>query len=483
MKAQSLILFLLSAFCWAAASAQQDTAYYDVTLTVDATVRPGTYPTVQLGVDTALEFASNGKSVRVLVAPGIYREYVSAIGDRAKTYAPIAIEGSSSDDVIISGADVIEGWQLNGDTFETAWAQDKGTVPHLFVQGARVEYVPNASKLSLGQARLRDGGKRIEMLPPRNGVVTEGTVEMGVRPQLLHVVDLPDVTVKGISFVHGAVQVEDAPAALAFQTIQKLRLQNLRIEGNGYGLFVQQARDLELAGVHCLRNRLGGTRLYWCSNIRILGGSYNLNGLGAPEGDPDAVGLATRKSQGLELQRVSVNENRKGLALRYASKDTTLKSVQVYLNHTLGAELTAIDNLDLVGGQFACEGSEDLVTLTGVRGTIRNTFFVADGGKTPLVKVDGSGHLAFKDNIVAAFDHKGPIFELGGIVTLEAADKNLYYSDETERAFVFKGDKLELDDWQSATEQDTHSLWGDPLFTARQRFDFSLRPGSPWFQR
>ncbi len=479
MKGITAIFLLLTLCLLSPLSAEE--AAYDLTLRVDAAGGKGSYATVQEAVDKALEFSASGQSVRVLVTPGTYRESVSLIGDRSQTYAPILIEGVSGEEVAISGTEVLNGWKLNGDTFECKWDYEKNLVPHLFVQGARVEYVPGARSLDVGQCTLRKGN--IEMLPPRNAVVRDGTVEVALRPSILEVRDLPELTVQGISLKNGAVLIEDAPPATFFQNVRKLHLENVRVEANGFGMKIQQARDLVLAGVDCVRNRLGGAQIYWCSNVSILGGSFNLNGHGAPKDAVDAIGLATRKSQGLNIQRTEFNENRNGLQVEYASKETSMSGLHIYLNRGFSVQLVAVDELDLSGGQFACQGSSQLLELRGTRGTIRNTLLVAEGGDKPLLSVNGRGNLTFTNNIIAAFDHDGAIFDLEGLVTLEKASGNLYYSSDTDRAFIFKGDRVSLERWREDTGQDANSLWGDPLFTNRQRFDFSLRPASPWFKK
>lgn len=456
----------------------QETA---VTLRVEQQGGEGTYQTVQAAADKALELAASGRSVRVQLMPGTYRESVSLIGDRSKRYAPVTFESSSSEDVIISGADISNEWALNGDTFERAWTYGDTLKPHLFVQGARVAYVRKARRLNVGQCTLRKG--TLYMLPPRNAVVKDGNVEVAVRAQLFEAKDLPELTIKRIAFINGAIEQEDAPPAVQFQGIQSLHLEGVRVEASGYGLFVQQARKLTLTGVDCLLNRLGGARLYWCSDITILGGSFNRNGHDAEPASTQAHGLATRKSQGLRMERTEVHENRQGLDIHYASRDTLIKNIHVYLNQGSGLALTGVDALDMVGAQFVSEADATLVELSGTRGRIRNTLFVAEGGSKPVLAADGSGALEFKDNILAAFDHQGPLFELGGIVRLENTNGNLYYNSSTVEAFTLYGKTMNLTGWQEATEQDDQSLWGDPLFTRREGFDFSLRPASPWFKK
>ena len=78
---------------------------------------PGTqekpYKSISAALKQAMGYVKRDESVEISIAPGVYREALSATGNGTNK-GTLVIEGASKEGVIIDGADVWTGWEPNG---------------------------------------------------------------------------------------------------------------------------------------------------------------------------------------------------------------------------------------------------------------------------------------------------------------------------------------------------------------------------------
>lgn len=437
------------------------------------------FKTVNAAAQRALTVAADGKNVGVFIRPGIYREQVELIGDANVDYAPITFQGVP-DEVTITGAEIWNGWKIeSGGGFEHPWPYGKSVEPMIFVQGVRVIYRPDKKVLGPGESTLINDGKTVLMLPPKNGVVKEGNVEVAERTKLFGIQNLDTVSVAGLK-LHGTTNGAEpaSEGAVSFQQTASVDLSELSIQYNEIGLSVFHSKMLTLNGVTASRNTTAGAKLYWNSTVEINGGEYSLNGVRSDASE--SFGLGLRKTGSVAIRRSQMAENRVGLLLSYISDGAEVNGAHVFANQTFGIEAISAKGLDMVGCIIANSGKTGL-EFRGSAGEVRNTIIYAAKGKEPLLIFESMNQVVLKDNIAANFG-SGMLLVASGVTKTEGWGSNLFFA-KNDKSFSFSDKSYDFSGWQNITENDLNSFFGDPLFVDTSRYEFALKNASPWFKK
>jgi Right handed beta helix region len=197
--------------------------YVDANYGNDSNSGASGYPlrTIQQAVDRANANNEKWVGTKVIVRPGVYREYVN-IGNYRSTTAPVIIQAENPGTAIISGSDVLWNWSWSwGSVYTHPWTPNLGTcaVPAgwpspiapvgrrtemLVVNGTPLTEVMATSELRPGTFFVDEGKNLIYMDPPAGTNVSTSTIEAATRRQTLSVQSRSNVVIRGMVFRHAA---------------------------------------------------------------------------------------------------------------------------------------------------------------------------------------------------------------------------------------------------------------------------------------
>ena len=197
--------------------------YVDAKYGNDSNSGASGYPqkTIQEAVDRANGNNERWVGTKVIVRPGVYREYVN-IGNYRSTTAPLTIQASVAGAAIIAGSDQLWNWSWSwGSVYTHPWTPNLGTcaVPAgwpsplapigrrtemLVVNGTPLTEVMATSELRPGTFFVDEGKNLIYMDPPAGTNVSTATIEAATRRQTLSVQSRSNVVIRGMVFRHAA---------------------------------------------------------------------------------------------------------------------------------------------------------------------------------------------------------------------------------------------------------------------------------------
>ena len=219
---KAVVMIVLVTSCAVDAKASEDVAWRESHVSTaghedgDGTpARP--MATIAGAIRAALSFKG---PVRIAVEPGTYREGALRITRRDW---PLVIESTGPDQVVVSGSDVWTRWEIRDQTIVTDWTEDWGEYDldagfpkrdreglqaagkrseMVFVDGVLMTQVTEADMLRAGTFLVDlEHGELLVHLSERKSL-DEVLIEIGVRPNLLIMLQAHDVTLRGLTFQH-----------------------------------------------------------------------------------------------------------------------------------------------------------------------------------------------------------------------------------------------------------------------------------------
>jgi hypothetical protein len=204
------------------------------------------FPTITWAVTQAQKLRGNGHAVRIVVAPGTYREQVT-IGS-AGSNPPLVLESAEPGRAVVTGADVERRWSpiAGTDLVQAPWPHEWGFAPipaswdgvsvsdavrrreAVRVDGAPLKQVLTEDQLTSGTFFVDEAGDRLVVRPPTGVDLADRTVEVAQRDRTLHVRgQADDVTVRGFTFEAAAAPFEKHMAYVSDAT-------DVLLEGNTF---------------------------------------------------------------------------------------------------------------------------------------------------------------------------------------------------------------------------------------------------------
>jgi Ricin-type beta-trefoil lectin domain-like/Right handed beta helix region len=270
--------------------------------------------TIAGALTSAATLRGEGRKVRVLFYPGVYREYlISGAGDQqgatapfpfwnlSETGAELVLEAKEPGRAIISGADVWTGWRNLGNGRWTRdwpfdWGAPKagGTISGgpvisetaarrelVSVGGRRLKQVLREQDLRASTFRVDEAANEIVIQAEGNADLNASLVEVGVRSQLFYVWNRSHITLRGLVFTHSVDRFDEQ--AVSFQEGQgrgcnNIGIDNVRIVGNGQGGFQSFCNDTVIRNSVVSDNGYAGLFGAFASGWRLDGNTTDGNG-------------------------------------------------------------------------------------------------------------------------------------------------------------------------------------------------------------
>lgn len=177
--------------------------------------RSGPFKTIGKALQIAQDNYRNGASVRIIIAPGTYRESLSLSGGSSGGSAGIILEAEKAGTAILSGSDIWADWQpdaADSKRYMHAWPFQWGpcTAPQgsppleeivrrreiVFVNGNLLIQALSRNEMAEGSFFVDEPGRRIYIWPPSATNMANAVIEVPVRPRLLDVRHMSNLTVR-----------------------------------------------------------------------------------------------------------------------------------------------------------------------------------------------------------------------------------------------------------------------------------------------
>ncbi len=467
---------------------------YELTLRVAQQDPAADFSTINAAARAALTEAAAGTSVRVLIAPGLYREHVELVGEAGRTYAPMAIEAEEAGRAVISGSEIVNGWEVgDSDYFEKDFSPDERIVT-VFVQSVRLARARPDRKLGGGQFRLV--GDQVQLVPPGNATVADGLVEVATeaKGQLLSIQNLDTV------FISGLYLRQSGGEGMRVQACRRVKLEHTTSEHHYIsGYHFEDLERLALVNTDALRNGKEGIDAVNVGELTAVSGAASLNGYRVDEERMlagDAFGLVVNTAKRLSLRNFQAADNRgAGLGIHY-TEDVLIRRSKL-LNNQVGMLAFRAGQVQLKEVVVAANQAAGVVLIETDCAAVWSVF--SGNGETGG---DGlSAQILAGDDVSVSLDHciVSSTDAQVALVALEAPEQvdtftgNLYWGSD--QPFIIGSlmphkdgtdpldEALDFAAWQAVTGQDLDSAWGDPMFNDPKYFEFIPLNDSIWYQQ
>jgi hypothetical protein len=222
-----------------------------------------------------------GKAVKLVLQPTIYREPLVLGPDGMATTAPIIIDGQGA---VISGANVLSSWSPVGDgTFRHYWPHNLGNLADpwptlsynrvllnreaMFVGQVPYHLVDTAAKLVPGTFLVDEAANTITARP-RTGDTPLTSAEVTVRMKTLQIDGRSNVTVRNLTLERGAGAVQESMAGS--QNSSNLTVENVTVrQAAGVGFSIGTGRSATMRNVRFVGNGIAGYGSYKQNGITI----------------------------------------------------------------------------------------------------------------------------------------------------------------------------------------------------------------------
>lgn len=392
------------------------------------------FRTITAGVAAAQQLRTSGRQVRILVAPGVYRETVS-IGSTGQSNPPaLSIEGPGA---VVTGADIETRWSaVSGTRFVSApWAQKWGMTPvpaswgsisvpdmvrrreGVLVDGQPLVQVASQSKLFPGSFTVEESKSRIVVDPPAGSSgLTGRRVEVARRDRALQIQgQARSVLVSGFTFEAAAAPFTGYMAYVSDAVDILLEGNTFRYSSGGGLGFCCVTRATARNNV-ASDNGINGLDTYKATDIVVAGNTVTGNNRRGHQNG--FVGWATAGSKNLLLH------------------DAVFRGNTYERNFARGLWFdTDVANV-VVDGDRSCDNRGDGVFIEAVQGplTVRDTTF-CDNDRAGIL-VGTSGNVTVTGSSMTGNDYGQLVF---------AGVRQRSWTDSRTGAKVTMGD---FADWQ-----------------------------------
>jgi hypothetical protein len=485
--------------------------YVDIAAGSDSNAGSQSAPlkTIAAAMGKALANNDRGIGTKVLINPGVYREFVNIHSTSRQTNATITFEAVKAGTAIIAGSDAISGWQAIGATeYVHSWndpligcsaPSSWPVLPSItlrsemvFIDGTPLTQILDSADQRAGTFLVDTQSNQIHIWPPTGTDMNTALVEVSARPQILTVVGRRDVVLRGLVFRHAgnclntsAVNVYNSDVVL-FDQVQANW-------NNWGGILVSSSNNVTVQNSVASYNGGVGFSSNKVTNILLkIETDYN-NWRGAMGAFYD-FGMGGTKlllAHGVHvIQHVAYRNHAQGLWFDTDNKDISISNG--ILSENLLANLKLEGNQGPVGVQnnSLCSGGMGMLVVNTANLTATGNNFYNNGGTAkwqaqlflagnpaggrPVTDWQtGQFYRISTSNTVLANN----VFTDAGIgqyvfsTYLSGADwtafsgslhsgQNKWTDSQSTKAFMVPGGHVEtLNGWQNVTGQDQDSAW------------------------
>lgn len=460
--------------------------------------------------------------VRVLLAPGIYRESLLMATDPARTAAPIIIESAVVGGAIISGSDVWTDWVRQGstNTYTHTWPYDWGLAPipngwdevevpevirrleMIFVNGQPMQQVFSPSALMPNSFYVDEQTDLVTLLLASSEAIETKQVEVSTRESLLQIRDRSNLILRGLWFEHASTAFDSAVSL--FDSSNILVENNTFTWNNASGFGLIRATNAITRGNSYSNN--GGTGFGGVRLLNYLAENETASGNNWRGVQGDFIGWSVAGIKHLRMHHAVYRNVRSednfahGLWLDSDNVDVVLENVMICGNLNSGLYLESSPGPLTVRDSIFCENSRAGIRSANVKNvTLENNIFYdndyagiyftgENNGRSTrnweteeLSEIFPAESYTLLNNILVGKNAQQPVirstlsFDAWNIFTADLnSANNTFYNEDTQAAFIlFVSEVVTLADWQALTGQDQTSIFQAVNFPDPDNRDFA----------
>jgi hypothetical protein len=356
---------------------------------------------IQAAINLANTRIQNNVATKIVVNPGVYRESLNLEALSGQTSAALTIEAATAGAAVVSGSDVVSGWQKESghpSIWEHSWQYNFGTcaIPRgwpgsiptivrrtemIFANGHSLTQVMSSSSLKAGTFYVGSG--RIYVYPQAGTNMSTAKVEVAVRSNILTISGRSNVVLRGITLQHSRSCINTSGSVINAST-------NVLVDGvqaawnNWGGLAILSSRNVTVQNSNFSYNGGVGFQGYQLVGATLNSNKSNFNNWRGAQGSFYNWGMGGTK---IMLGRnITVNNHHsygnhaQGLWFDTDNKNITVNNAYLSNNYLSSMQLEANEGPVVVKNSHLCNSGMGVTVLNNDKLTIENTTFYNDGG-------------------------------------------------------------------------------------------------------
>lgn len=480
---------------------------------------PGTVSLPLKTIGKAAEIAQinkkNNIGTKIVIYSGTYRESISLKQEGQKTNAPIIFAAKEIGNVIISGADIWQGWQryqktgiythpwpykwgLSGNPW-TKWNVDFRPILQrqemVFVKGKLLKQVLSLAEVTEGTFYVSEAESSLYIYPPSGTDIANDTIEVANRRNVFDVIGSKNIALIGITFKHCACGVFDASLNIIKSTnilVDKSQF----IWNNWLGLSISNSQNVIIRMSQANHNGEAGMKGYRVKNLLLEDTENSYNNWRGAWGEFygwDAGQKFLFLHNGTFRRYKAVGNQSAGLWLDTDIENVLIEDAEICENahHALYIEAVqgplAVKNSVICNNHEISKNKDDtwynpgIFTASSSNITLENNIICNnersqirvmtqeqrdvenfETGKTTTLKME---NWTLKNNLIVGNSPTQLVIETPGwnhfLNSLTSAG-NTWYNLKNGKVFKVDDRELAFKDWQSLTKQDLNSVFAAP---------------------
>jgi hypothetical protein len=496
------------------------TIYVDGSTGQDTNQGTSSQPLRTLAAAARIALGNYGQGVATMISikPGVYREAVSMNYSGRPSSAGVSFVAASGGTVVMNGADLWNGWQpdpIKSGVYTHQWTFHWGpcNVPKdwpelkaivarreiVFVNGAMLKQVLSANELSEGTFFVDEGSQQIKLYPPAGTDMASAPVEIGVRPHLLNIHGISNLTVSGMVFTKAATCLPGGSMELFDSSNDAI--ENSQFNWNNWqGLVLHNVSQVTIHGLQASYNGGSGLLGYQIKSLMLEGGETSYNNW---RGDWGSFYFFSQA--GTKLLRVhdskfqnfrAVNNQTSGLWFDTDNANVRIENANLSFNRANGLFLEANQGPIILENSRICQNRAEGVLVLDTDGVFlrKNLLYsnkgaqiLADGRQKSRSEHDWetranftskTRNLNLEGNIIVGTIPDQLLFKTyqvdvdstAALFSTLSSDSNTWYNATTPRAFQYdpelsggrKVHNMDFAGWQSFTGLDKNSKFAAP---------------------
>src|SRR5665213_201578 len=469
--------------------------------------------TIQAAVNKANALNEKGIGAKVIVNPGTYREFVN-IGNYRVTNAPLTVQAAVTGMAIISGADVLTGWNqqspsvythqwidnVTGCALPSGWPTTYAPIAlnaeTVFVNGAPLTQVLSSSDLQPGTFYVDAAAGNLDISPAPGVNMATAVVEASARRQTLSVEGRTNVVLRGLAMRGAANCMNSAAAAVnGSNNVLVDSIQSTFNNWGGLGVFSSTHVTVQ----NSIASYNGGVGFMGNQDVSTLfdfnESDYN-NWRGAQAAFYDwAMGgtkLFAMHSATVQ-NHFSYNNQAQGLWFDTDNKNITIDNATLSGSVAAALQIERDEGPIMLKNSSLCSSGSGINVLTSEGLTVQNNLFYNNGG---MNKYQAQFYLAGQAGGKLITDWQTGqtynLFTTGTVITgntvvdagvgqllfstylsgtdwsdfantISASDNTWYDASNPASFKVVNGHYVTFPQWQSAMASDYSSTWAAPM--------------------
>jgi Right handed beta helix region len=355
--------------------------------------------TVQAAINKASSLNQQGIGVKIMVNAGTYREFVN-IGNYKATGATLTLQATVPGTAVISGSDVLTGWNLSGGIYTRGWAYPISScaVPGgwpttfapialrtemIFVNGTPLTQVTAWADLRPGTFFLNTTYAVLHIYPPAGTDMSTAVVEAAVRSSTFSIVKRSNVVLRGLVFQHASNCINTTGANI--YSSNNVLVDSVQARWNNWGgLGVYSSTNVTVQ--NSVANNNGGVGFHGNQDQNILfsfneSDYNNWRGAQAALYDWGMGGTKLMLSRNATVQNhFSYNNQAQGLWFDTDNKNATIKNATLSGNVQAALQIERDEGPITLENSLLCSSGVGVNILTSSGLTIRNNTFYNNSG-------------------------------------------------------------------------------------------------------